>query len=95
MKKDKQKVIGEELSDERLQSLLELEAEKGVDPDYFILMRAYRALRSHDFERFLTFFIEKGLKIDNKGPEGKTLAEEIAEHQHGEEYLTALQNVAA
>ena len=37
MKKDKQKVIGEELSDERIKELLSLNPEAGVNRDYFYI----------------------------------------------------------
>ena len=94
MKKDKQKVIGEELSDERLKQLLTLDTEEGINRDYFILMRAYRALRSHDFARFLPFFQEAGLNLKAPGPDGIPLSEEMAAHQQSTEYLEALQAVS-
>ncbi|MTI14804.1 PA4642 family protein [Sansalvadorimonas verongulae] len=90
MKKDKQKVIGEELSDKRIKDLLNLSPETGVNRDYFILMKGYRALRSHDFERFIGFFKEAGLDINAKGPDGLTLKEEMAEHAQATPYLEVL-----
>ena len=90
MKKDKQKVIGEELTDERIKELLSLNPENGVNRDYFILMKAYRALRSHDFARFVEFFTEAGFDLEAKGPEGLTLKEEMAEHAQAKEYVEVL-----
>ncbi|MBO9493361.1 PA4642 family protein [Thalassotalea sp. G20_0] len=90
MKKDKQKVIGEELSDERLKALLTLQPAVGSSRDYHILLRAYRYLRADDFARFIPFYLEAGLNLDARDSEGKTLAETITQHHHGEPYLKAL-----
>ncbi|WP_281646813.1 PA4642 family protein [Parendozoicomonas sp. Alg238-R29] len=90
MKKDKQKVIGEELSDDRIRKLLNLEGEEGINRDYFILMRAYRALRSHDFARFITFFKEAGFDTNAKGPDGLSLQEEMKGHTQAERYLQVM-----
>ena len=90
MKKDKQKVIGEELTDERIKELLSLNPEDGVNRDYFILMKAYRALRTHDFARFVVFFREAGLDLEATGPEGRTLKAEMAEHAQAKEYIEIL-----
>ncbi|MBO9480047.1 PA4642 family protein [Salinisphaera sp. G21_0] len=94
MKKDKQKVIGEELSDERLKALLTLQPAVGSSRDYHILSRAYRYLRADDFARFIPFYLEAGLNLDARDSEGKTLAETITQHHHGEPYLKALTDTA-
>ncbi|USE38578.1 PA4642 family protein [Endozoicomonas sp. SCSIO W0465] len=90
MKKDKQKVIGEKLSDERLKALLTLQSAAGGSRDYHILLRAYRYLRADDFARFIPFFLEAGLDLNARNPDGKTLAETITQHHHGKPYLKAL-----
>ncbi|WP_257266575.1 PA4642 family protein [Endozoicomonas sp. ONNA2] len=90
MKKDKQKVIGEELSDERLKVLLTLQPTAGSSRDYHILLRAYRYLRAEDFARFIPFYLAAGLNLNARNSDGKTLAETITQHHHGEPYLKAL-----
>ncbi|WP_257284052.1 PA4642 family protein [Endozoicomonas sp. SESOKO1] len=90
MKKDKQKVIGEKLSDERLKTLLTLQPATGSNRDHHILLRAYRYLRADDFARFIPFFLEAGLNLNARDTDGKTLAETISQHHHGEPYLKAL-----
>lgn len=90
MKKDKQKVIGEELSDERLKALLTLQPTAGSSRDYHTLLRAYRSLRADDFARFIPFYLEAGLNLNTRDSDGKTLAETITQHHHGEPYLKAL-----
>ena len=89
-RKDKQKVIGEAMSDEQIRAFLQGEPEAGVDADFHLLQRAYRSLREEDFARFIAFFRDEGRKLDARDPKGRTLAEIIASHGHSEGYLAAL-----
>ncbi|WP_062268433.1 PA4642 family protein [Endozoicomonas arenosclerae] len=95
MKKDKQKVIGEVLSDERIKELLTLQAPAGEDKALHILTRAYRALRADDFERFLRFYSETGLEINPVTSEGGSFLSTLEKHQHASPYVQALKNCGA
>ncbi|MGI9278319.1 MAG: PA4642 family protein [Endozoicomonas sp.] len=95
MKKDKQKVIGEVLSDERIKELLTLQPPAGEDRALHILTRAYRALRAEDFERFLRFYSETGLDMNPGTPEGSSFLSVLESHQHGSPYVQALKNCGA
>jgi hypothetical protein len=89
LKKDKQKVIGETLSDERIVSLLADLRATGCN-DHELVLRGYRALRAHDFKRFINLMKVEGLKTDMARPDGRTPAEIIAEQAYSTEYLEAL-----
>ena len=54
-RKDKQKVIGEPMTDEQIKVFLDFPPEDGENPDFHVLLKAYRALRVEDFERFVAF----------------------------------------
>ncbi|KEQ18821.1 PA4642 family protein [Endozoicomonas numazuensis] len=95
MKKDKQKVIGEVLNDERIKELLTLQPPMGEDRALHILTRAYRALRADDFERFLRFYTETGLAINPATPEGGSFLSTLEQHQHASPYIQALKNCGA
>ncbi|WP_422134794.1 MULTISPECIES: PA4642 family protein [unclassified Endozoicomonas] len=95
MKKDKQKVIGEVLNDERIKELLTLQAPAGEDRALHILTRAYRALRVEDFERFLHFYSETSLEINPVTPEGGTFLSLLETHHHAAPYAQALKNFGA
>ena len=72
-RKDKKKVIGEPMTDEQIKVFLDFSSEEGVDADFHVLEKAYRALRAEDFERFIGFFQENGRDINARDPKGRTL----------------------
>ena len=55
-RKDKKKVVGEPMTDEQIKVFLDFPPEEGENPDFHVLLKAYRALRAEDFERFVAFF---------------------------------------
>jgi hypothetical protein len=90
MKKDKQKVIGEVLDDERLRELLTLQPPTGEDRALHILTRAYRTLQAEDFQRFLCFYSGTGLEINPSTPEGTTFLNTLEQQRHSAPYIEAL-----
>ena len=95
MKKDKQKVIGEELGDERIREFLSLQAPAGESQALHSLTRAYRSLRAEDFERFLSFYVESGLELNPVTPEGNTFLATLEQQRHAAPYIQALKNAGA
>ena len=90
LRKDKKKVVGEPMTDEQVRAFLHGEPEAGVDPDFHLLLRAYRSLREEDFARFLDYFRAEGRNLEARDPKGRTLAEVIAAHGKSEGYLALL-----
>lgn len=90
MRKDKKQIIGEAMTDEQIRRLLDVAPPAGVDPDYHALQRAYRALRSHDFQRFIAMFTAAGHNLQARDPQGHRLHDELARHTHGRDYLAIL-----
>ncbi len=95
LKKDKQKVLGEVFSDERVKGFLELQPPGGVDADFHVLEKAYRGMNIENFETFVKFFVEQGRNINAPGVDGRTLLEQVKTHRLGEEYSTVLINHGA
>src|SRR5690606_41940870 len=48
LRKDKEKVLGEHFDDERIKSFFTYDAPAGIDPDYHLLEKAYRGMRSEE-----------------------------------------------
>jgi len=85
----------EEWSDERLQTFLELEPPEGMPADYAVLLKAYRGMTADLFERFIPFFLAAGRDVNAALENGSTILDHIAEHRHGGEYASALEQAGA
>ncbi len=83
--------FGEDWSDERIRGYLSREAPEGENPDFHLLMTAYKHMRACDFERFIVFFREAGHKLDAAGAEGKTLLEIVRTHPKSAEFVAVLE----
>ncbi len=93
---DKPKVIGEEWSDERVKSYLDLTpCDRSINADYFVLSRAYEAMRAEDFERFIAFFTEAGRDLNAEDEQGTTILDRVARHRRSADYARALENAGA
>ncbi len=82
MRPDKQKVIDEVRDDEQVRSFLDkAPLAQGMDPDFSVLLYAYRSMRPHDFSAFIAHFQEAGRNLEAENDQGRTLLEVIAEHE--------------
>jgi len=91
MRPDKQKVVDEVWDDERVRSFLHkppLGDER--DPDFSVLLFAYRSMRPEDFERFLDVFCADGRNLDARSNAGETLLDVIAGHRRAVPFREAL-----
>lgn len=88
---DKLKVIDEIWDDDRVGSFLHADpGDTGLDPDFFVLWKAYQGMRVGDFRRFLTLFTSAGHDLDAVNEQGETLATFIAPHRHAGDFIDAL-----
>ncbi len=94
LRKDKKKVIGEDMTDEQVAVFINYQPiNNGEDaPDFLILQNAYRSLRTHDFERFLKGFLAKGGDLNAQDRYGKKISDYIKTHRYGDDYLVILQS---
>ena len=91
MKKDKQKVVDEVWTEERIQSFLDLEPPPGEDRDFHTLYTAYKSMRLEDFETFLDFYANAGRNFQARNQQGEQLTDIIAEHRTGREFAQAIE----
>ena len=93
---DKPKVIGEEWSDNRVKSYLDLTPwDRSINADYFVLSRAYESMRAEDFERFISFFVEARRDLNAEDEHGATILDRVARHRRSADYARALENAGA
>ena len=90
MRKDKKKVVGEEISDEMIKVYLGVEPADATPAALHKLIKAYRGLRVDDFARFLEFFIEAGYALDARDASGKDFVELIQDQRQAEPYIDAV-----
>ena len=92
LKKDKQKVLGEVFTDERVKGFLDILPPPGVDADFHVLEKAYRGMNIDNFATFVGFFIEAGRNLNAAGPDGRSLLQQLETHRLAEEYAAVLKN---
>lgn len=90
MRKDKAKVVDEVWDDERIESFLQVGVPADESADYHLLINAYRAMRSEDFERFVARFRATGRDVSAIGRNGETAAQTLAAHRHATAFINAL-----
>lgn len=95
MRKDKQKVIGEPMTDEQIAAFLGARPYAGESVEQHILTRAYRGLRAQDFERFIQMFKAEGFDLNAPDAQGRSFLQNIREHAQAEDYVAALERAGA
>ena len=92
LKRDKQKVVEEVWDDARVRGFLDkIPPDLPGDPDFHVLLFAYRSMRANDFERFLRYFKEAGRNVSARNGDGVDLARYIAPHAGAEPYIALLE----
>lgn len=95
VRKDKQKVIGEPMSDEQVAAFMQARPYAGESVELHILTRAYRGLRAHDFARFLQLFQAEGYDLNATDADGQSFLQQISGHSQSEDYVEALKAAGA
>lgn len=86
---DKPKVVDEVWDDDRVRSFLHADA-TDASASFYVLLRAYRGMRAHDFERFITLFVESGGDLDARDEQGQSLVDVIASHRHARPFIDVM-----
>tara|TARA_R110000796_G_scaffold241303_2_gene362711 strand:+ start:31731 stop:32084 length:354 start_codon:yes stop_codon:yes gene_type:complete len=95
VRKDKEKVIGEPMTDEQVAAFLQARPYAGESVEQHILTRAYRGLRVQDFERFLDMFKAEGFDLNAPDAQGQTFLHSISGHAQAEAYVEVLRSAGA
>ncbi len=90
-KKDKEKVLDEVWTTERVKAFLDLVIPAGEDPDFYLLHAAYKNMRLENFEEFLAFFRDAGKNFSAANAKGQTVLDIIRQHRRSEAYATSLE----
>ena len=91
-KKDKEKVLDEVWTQDRIESFLDMLPPEGIDADFHALHTAYKSMRSDDFEIFVDLFASRGRNLKAKNPFGESVSDIVAQHAHGTPYTRILES---
>ncbi len=91
MRPDKKSITDEVWDDARVKSFLVHTAQPCTDdPDFVLLLNAYRGMRVDDFARFIRFFREARHDLNAKNEQGQCFVEFIAAHRHGRPFIDVM-----
>lgn len=80
----------ESWSDDRVASYLNRQAVAGENPDFHVLMTAYKHMRATDFQRLLVMFKAAGRDVHARNQQGRSLLEIVREHPQSEAFVSLL-----
>lgn len=95
MRKDKQKVLEEVLSDDQVRGFLLTAPPAGISADYNCIEKAYRGMVARDFARFIEFFTESGRDLNAQNEYHQTMLDVVMRHAESGEYAEILRNAGA
>ena len=93
---DKQKVIDEVWTDGRVKEFLgtitpsQSGEEFAGDHDFYVLLRAYHAMRIEDFQKFLEYFKQEGGNLQSTNERNQTVREFISTHRKAGPFIAAI-----
>lgn len=95
LKKDKVKVIDEEMNDEKISRFLSLKPYGDESEDFYILTKAYRGLPIEYFTRFLEMFLAEGRDVNAKNTQGQSFIDFIGNNIRFPEFVELLKKNGA
>lgn len=95
IKKDKEKVVDEVWTEERVRSFLDVKSYDEVAVDFHMLFKAYQSMRADDFEKFIGFFLAAGRDLNTTNPAGDTVLTIVEQHRRSGDYARLLRSAGA
>lgn len=92
MRKDKEKVLDEVWTEDRVRQFLSVKPPAGANADFHMLEKAYQSMRADDFELFVGMFLEAGHDINATNDAGRTVLSYVREHRNSGEFASILEN---
>jgi hypothetical protein len=95
MKKDKEKVLDEVWTEERVKNFLTVTSHDEVVEDFHMLLKAYQSMRASDFAKFVDYFTAEGRDVNARNPGGETVLSIVNQHRNSGEYGEILRSAGA
>lgn len=90
-KKDKEKVLDEVWTTERVKDFLNLTVPAGNNADFYVLHAAYKNMRIENFREFVDLFLANHRDITATNEKGQTVLDIIHTHKKSGEYAACLE----
>jgi len=90
MKKDKIKIVDEQLNEDGIRRFLNERPADGSSEDFHILLKAYRGLNEENFTTFISFFKEEGRSTNAPNKAGESLYDIVKKHKKSAAYTKLL-----
>jgi len=81
-------------SDERVASYLNRQPVAGENPDFHVLMTAYKHMRPSDFQRLLVLFKAAGRDVHARNQQGRSLLDIVREHPQSSAFVALLSDAS-
>lgn len=91
LKKDKEKVLDEVWTLDRVKEFLDVQPAAGSNNDFHMLLKAYQSMRADNFEQFITLFLEKGHDINATDAKQQTVLAIAKQHKASTEFVSVLE----
>jgi len=90
MKKDKIKVVDEQLNEDGIRCFLNKRPADGSSEDFHILLKAYRGLNEENFATFISLFKGEGRSTSAQNKTGESLYDIVKKHKKSAAYTKLL-----
>lgn len=91
LKKDKEKVLDEVWTIDRVKEFLDVQPAAGINADFHMLLKAYQSMRADNFEQFIGFFLEKGYDINAVDTDQQTVLSIAKQHKASADFVKVLE----
>lgn len=96
LKKDKEKVIGVALDEDKVKAFLDYKPYgEEENADFHILTKAYRGLPPNEFERFVAIYKEAGHELNPVNAAGTSFVDSIKVNTLQQEYVEIMNQAGA
>lgn len=95
MRKDKEKVLDEVWTEDRVRSFLQIRSHDATETDFHMLLKAYQSMRASDFDRFIELYREAGHDINATNIQGESVLSIVRQHRRSGDYATLLEAAGA
>ncbi|MEH6559030.1 MAG: PA4642 family protein [Oceanicoccus sp.] len=90
LKKDKEKVLDEVWTEQRVKDFLDVKPAEDLEADFHVLLKAYQSMRLENFEEFVGFFVAEDRNLNATNPNGETVLSIVTQHRKSGEYAAIL-----